>query len=148
MTLNYEPEQWLWLQISWFWMLYPWVFLWMLELFLINVTWFYVCFCFVLSMHWNLKHMGEPYWQKCQRMKDVYISITRQVCFLLVLKVYKVVNMDIFLTQMHIFASEYLYYPPRAVWTSFIMDGCNFLDFKFWATIDSQYKAWICLDIN
>jgi len=37
--------------------------------------------------------------------------------------------MNIFLTQTHGFASEGLYKPCRAAWSSFIMDWCTFMDF-------------------
>jgi len=56
-------------------------------------------------------------------------------------EVYKVINMDIFLTKLHRFASEGLINPPGAVWITFMMDGCAFLGFKISVTIHSHYNS-------
>jgi len=44
----------------------------------------------------------------------------------LVILLYTVLNMNIFLAQTHRFASDGLYYPLCAFWSSFIMDGFTF----------------------
>ncbi len=44
--------------------------------------------------------------------------------------VFKVLNMDIILTQTHHFTSEGLYLPPEQCGALFMMEGCTLLDFK------------------
>jgi hypothetical protein len=63
-----------------------------------------------------------------QKQKEIYAKL---VILKLVILVNKVLNMDIFLTQTHRFASKGLYNPARAVWITFIMDGCmSMIDLK------------------
>jgi len=49
--------------------------------------------------------------------------------------------MDIFLTQTHPFFPEGLYSFPGAVWSTFIMDRCTFMDFKTDMAIHWHYKT-------
>ncbi len=60
---------------------------------------------------------------------------------------YKVLNIDVFLTQTHSFASEGLYYPPEAVWSTFYDGLMHFLGLKISNTIHCHKKAWKSQDI-
>ncbi len=54
---------------------------------------------------------------------------------------YKVLNMDIFLTQMHRFILEGRLTPRNHVKHFFLMDGCTVLDYWISAAVHYHYKA-------